>query len=790
MTSTLNQIAATCPPLIFPAGKAMLCALKLIALHGPIIFLALNVSKTLLKKRELGERLLTSTLLYFFFINIGTWICPSLSYVWFLAWSVLLGIIGVAIKIIAPATPPEKPSAVLSFPAICGTIVIFLFVLSLLGKGIFNLNYDFDPLFYQLHFAATWLQQGKMSIVPTPFGDPAQAYGPALASIYYLWLMAPLGTDMLAATGAWAFVVLCVLSACALAREIGVRHGYSWAAAMFALMAPFFVHEASGALSDLPVAGFFTASLYFFLTAIRKKSAIDLALALLSAGLMIGSKYTGATLLLILIPPALFASWTVRGRWAWLAWSAGIILGCAGGGVWYLRNLIFTGNPFFPIRISIGSRELFPGLYGRDLMVGWIFHKEGVKAWFQVVEANVSFIFIALGMTAMVVFFLTGLKIIAGKHSETMDGQSNQSKFFKGISSGVNSRLSGILVVYVALAPVMIDRLNWHVVPYQEERFWISIIPLISAIAAAVFSRRPALLFATLALAYGGVFVRAPEHSIINLKAWDWIKVAAPGSAVAGIGLGWLIHGRILESALFKKFEQASFSPYIVAVICAFLMMVTVVWGLRGHEQRRLKASMFYPFATAWTMVPCPDEGVTVAYTGSNVPYLLHGPRLNNKVVYVSSSGLVTPKDHEVLRDFSEGPPRFMTPQPEISRIYLCPRKWAEAVISSGAELLFVTRLGRNDLLNIVHSKSGWPIEDEWARSASLLFRKVFEDGVTRIYQVDRLNKNVAASLPEECERRPADAIIANWESPDDRRHYFPGALKAIQDMKILEGEH
>ena len=59
----------------------------------------------------------------------------------------------------------------------------------------------YDSLSYHLFFPARWLQDHRLSIIPTPFSDVAQAYAPANGELFFLWLMLPFHGDLLARIG-------------------------------------------------------------------------------------------------------------------------------------------------------------------------------------------------------------------------------------------------------------------------------------------------------------------------------------------------------------------------------------------------------------------------------------------------------------------------------------------------------------------------------------------------------------------------------------------------------------
>lgn len=758
--------ALTCSPGTISLAQTLASILGLLLLHLPLIYLCRNMARAFLPEGRTIPRLAAGLVLYFFFISLSAWVCPGSSYPWLLAWSLLLGAAGFFLGRDLPPAEGKENGPGASFTSVAGTAAVTLFLLVLLVYGLLRPSYDHDALTYQLHFAAVWLHSGHVSIVPTPFGDPAQAYGPGLASIYYMWLMAPLGNDLLAATGAWPFFVLAVLAAAGLARELGCREGFSWSAPMFAFMAPFLVHQAGSPLSDVAVAAFFACSLYFFSKAVRTMRPVYLFFGLVSAGMMTGGKYTGLPLLFLLAIPAVLCALVVRGRGTALAWLTGAGGGLAGGGGWYFRNLFVTGNPVFPIKFSLFGLELFPGLYGREQMEGWIFHREGARAWLEIMGSNAPVTLWVLGVLAMGVIFYRGLR-----------GRGNEDRY------GAD-KAAGILIAYMALVPFLVDRMNWGLLPFQQERFWVPAVPVLAAVMAAAFSRNATALIICLLVCYAGLFSFMPELSHLPASALSLIKSAFPACAAAGVLWGLFLHVRPGTGRL-RGLVSGAGRGLPAFGLGAALVFVLVLFGLPGHLHRRAASlERLYPLASAWRALPCPSDGVTVAYTGTNVPYPLHGPGLNNRVVYLSTSGEVMPKDHEIMRRMESGPPKFATPEPELTRLRHCPAEWGASLILNRIKYLFVTRVGRNALLNVAHDNKGWPVEERWASAAPSLFRLVYEGRAARIYKVAG-DMEDAASLPEDCEQRPPDALEASWRSPGLARRFFPLAGRAIEEMGL-----
>ncbi len=765
-----------CPPQAIALLPAAWAAAKLLALHAPVIFFALAAGRALYRGRL--PACLAAMVIYFLALAAPPWVSPGLSFPWLLAWAAAYGAAGIVLSLWearnkdAGAAGPGRSGAASDPIALGGVITIALLLAALLVTAVFFPRFDHDPLTYQLYFAAAWLRDGHVSIVPTPFGDPSQAYGPALASMYYLWLMAPLGNDMLAQTGEWPFLLLTVLAAAGLARELGARPRRAFLAAFFIFMSPLALYEGRSALSDLAVASFFASSLYFLVRAGQKRKPADLALGLMAAGLMAGCKFTAAPLLVLLLPPLLFAGFRVRGPRAWAAWLAGIAGGMAGGGIWYARNWLIAGTPFFPIRISILGHEIFPGLYGREEMLRWVFHQHGWRAWGQTISANVSPLMLAAAAPALV-YLAAGAAAAARKKAGKTNGNPAPDRPFAAA------------MIYLALLPLLIDRANWDLMPFQVDRFWLPALPVLAAALAVLCSRYRAAALAALALSYAGLLL-FPVPEFLASGTRTWMAAALPACAASGFGLAWLTARRRAPGADRKPSPGPAPSPrrhpLALPLAAAGLIFALTTAGLSSYKSRREAVLSQMKYGTGWVALPCLSPGAAIAYTGSNMPYPLLGPHLQNRMIYVSAAGQVMPLDHELFRDLRGKPPDFRTPEPMLSSLTLNPAKWARAITASGADYLFIMRLSRNALINTAHDHDGWPLEDSWARAAPRTFLPFYREEFVRIYRVDR---SVPVSLPDSNSTRPADgfAACAGAQNPDCQK-FFPLAPITIRSLQ------
>jgi len=697
--------------------SAIIPALHLLILHIPPILFALAITKRFLPLKDAAEKALSTFTIYILSIASITWALPGISFITMMGGSIVLLAIAIVLFLTSPS--PASSHAPPDRYRIAGWAGIMLFMIVVLLTGIFHPTIEHDPMTYQLHFPAVWLQEGRISIVPTPYGDPSQAYGPALASIYYLWLMAPLGTDMLALTGQWPFMIICCLAAAGLVREMGLDKRYDWAAPLFLFMSPMFVHEGASALSDLAVAGPLAASAYFFVRAIREKGAFHLFLALASAGMAAGGKYSGALLGIVLFPLiilALFRMWPARNITAWVV---GVYFAVMGGLIWYIRNAIAARNPLYPIEVDLPLGFTLPGLYGREEMLSWVFHREGVSEWWQTVLTDFNVHWVLLLVPALLVL---GIRTLRGQDDEGASCRLSDDV-------ACPDRLGKFLIIYVAVLPFIIDRLLWNMSPYQEYRFWMTAAPFGAALLAAGFSCRPWLLAVSSVAAYAGIFTMSASSAGYG-GADRLVMIALPAAFLIGAGavLGLSVKAAFLK--LFKAFIDKAWLPVSLAAI-----LLLVLSALPSYLDRRDIELEWWGFSDAWKALPCKEGGVTVAYSGSNIPYPLHGQLLDNRVLYVSPSGRVMPMAHEVADELGERLPDFSTPEPAVDALVLCERMWVASLSDEGVDYVLITRLPANELLNHAHTKDGFPWENKWARENPSLFTPVSSGNHAFLYK-------------------------------------------------------
>jgi hypothetical protein len=203
-----------------------------------------------------------------------------------------------------------------------------------------------DVLSYHLPKIAEWVQSGGFT---GELGVDDHATFPAGFELIETWWVLFLHHDVLIEMAGVEFLVLGLAATWALAKRLGLStKSASWAGLIYA-MTPGIMLQATSCLNDGPVAALAVAS-FALITCAASWPLVGIALSL-----GVGVKATFA----YLVPGMLLLAFLSRGEprdplpRRWTAYS----LGAAGllvGSFWYLRNVVFFGNPVYPI----GEKDL------------------------------------------------------------------------------------------------------------------------------------------------------------------------------------------------------------------------------------------------------------------------------------------------------------------------------------------------------------------------------------------------------------------------------------------------
>jgi len=205
----------------------------------------------------------------------------------------------------------------------------------------------FDSVHYHLPEIVIWVQRGHPgSIEPLVPGLPVGNY-PLTAEVSVEWSMAIARSFVPFVLWPWATLALTAVAGFAGLRALRVsRLGAALAVAALCTNLWLLAWQSNGSLTDPPALAWLVTCAGLCALALKRPSL--LAVAVVAGGLSVGCKTT--TVPLVLVSLAL-GGWAVRASLRTLAPALGLALiaALAVGGVWYVRNLITHGSPFWPI---------------------------------------------------------------------------------------------------------------------------------------------------------------------------------------------------------------------------------------------------------------------------------------------------------------------------------------------------------------------------------------------------------------------------------------------------------
>lgn len=216
---------------------------------------------------------------------------------------------------------------------------------------------------FHLPSAARWIETG--SLWQTDVFVPRQAYGyyPNSGELLYVWAMLPFDNDFLIRWVIAPLLALLALAAYAVVRELGGSPALGALAATALVCVPIVgLATVSHGMPDVLLYAAMTSGLLFLLRHRRTGLRSDLVLAGLGLGIGFGTKWYGVSTAAIAI--AVWAGARLvgdrGGRRAVLA-DAGLVAGLTAlsGGIWLVRNLVQSGNPVFPVRVSVLGITIF-----------------------------------------------------------------------------------------------------------------------------------------------------------------------------------------------------------------------------------------------------------------------------------------------------------------------------------------------------------------------------------------------------------------------------------------------
>jgi hypothetical protein len=275
----------------------------------------------------------------------------------------------------SPAPPWERAIHGAAWAAVLATVVVTM------HRDRYRPPFHLDDPSYHFTTVATWVQHEDLRTPLFNYGDPSPAFYPLGSELVAWSLVAPLGDDFLARWLQLPYLAALLVAAAAVGRRVGL----GTAAASLSALLLLTVHRLFPVLflsggNDLVYAAYLVAAVDALLALGRRRSAGHALYLGTALGLAFGTKYLALVqglplLVAVLVLPLLAgrkngagvaATGVGRSHAAALALT-GVAMAVTGGYT-YLRNLVTTGNPVFPLPLDLGPLHL-PGWHEVTLAV-------------------------------------------------------------------------------------------------------------------------------------------------------------------------------------------------------------------------------------------------------------------------------------------------------------------------------------------------------------------------------------------------------------------------------------
>jgi hypothetical protein len=252
--------------------------------------------------------------------------------------------------------PPARPIRLLLHGLQIASLIAFWF--PLITAALLPII-AYDAISYRLPVIAQWLDAGRIAWVSSD--DPVRNGYPLGVEAVTALVAAASGTLRFAGTTSYLYVAAAATAISWLARVCEVRPIVARAAAASFLLVPMLILNAPSGYVD---AAFASACVCLFCTATQclgSASPWVLFASGMSAAHVLALKGTGLPFAVVVVGLCVLRSLIKRQRPSLRTLSL-FVVGAAPGLFWPLRNVVNTGNPLWPIRVSIAGKELLSGV--------------------------------------------------------------------------------------------------------------------------------------------------------------------------------------------------------------------------------------------------------------------------------------------------------------------------------------------------------------------------------------------------------------------------------------------
>lgn len=546
-----------------------------------------------------------------------------------------------------------------------------------------------DALVYHLPIPATWLSTHRLSLFTVWFSNPANTYSPLAGEAFIAWLLAPVGNDMLSHFVQMPAMLLLYVASVEALGAVGVPVVLSVIGVLSVVLCQSLVTQSILVKNDLFVAAFFMA-IVAGCSRERLQDRIGAWRVGIAAGLFLAMKYTSlqsAPLLLLLVDAPVRAGWSAR-RWG-MAIACTVLLAMP----WYVRNVIATGNPIYPVPVTILGVPVFQGLFFPSPSPAF--------RTFQGVWRSLTFEYQSV-WAPLLIIALVGWMIGVILYGRRLRADPLTRMFVLGPLVG------GVLFVVASHAPAV--------------RYVYPALVLLMLSPVLVLAKTPK---------------RASIAAIVLLLIYAALSIGDGFSASVLIG-GFVLcgfAGAIISTSILGLIDRRAVHPLVVVAVTGVVgaAWIYVYWQSVVNSARAnayLALSQVYPdLAPAWQAAAeqTPPGGL-IAYANLTAVRPLMGFDYTHNVTYIptrpevaSCVDLPQSQVHLIEPQFRPYMANLLTAEPDQG-------SWLRRLLASGAQTLIVAR----------QPYMQTPPELGFARSDPNTFQPIFENSAACIFRINR----------------------------------------------------
>lgn len=566
-----------------------------------------------------------------------------------------------------------------------------------------------DSLQYHLSFPATWILNGNLDnpfVIFQGIFSPDRprleitnlSYFPINAELFFLWLMIPLRNAFFADLGQAPFYIIGIIAIFSILRKYGIDRKISLLGGFLWVLIPNILKQIKyGSQIDVICAVMFLLVLNSLLLIKSKFTLRNSILFGITVGLFVGTKVLNIIWLISLMP--LIACLLYKGIKTsrvklsniFILLVSFVLMAILFGGFMYIKNFILTGNPVFPMEVKIFGKEVFRGL---------------------------------LDSAQFNRFYSSGDKFDLGRFA---------------FREGLGVQFSALILPCILLPVILFSYLKKKL-SLSRECLLLFITPLIMFAFYFIFAKawlvRYLFPFLTMGLVSALVFIPQLPKGKKYISFIAFVSILSSASELAHryelivsilFALLFFVLLLIYRKKILIFYKSNGFRKAILLILILVLVALFYL-NYKYDKEEFYRYTFTYSRRESWQadigkgwewLNKQSKEGTRIAYTGRQEFYPLFGSKLKNQVKYISineKEALPYNKPDGLCRDVKHF------------------QAWRENLKNEKIKYLYIALPPyRNREFD---DPAKFTTEDEWASAYPEGFRLLFNNSLTRIYEV------------------------------------------------------